>query len=383
MNNLRWREPWGGSMSPEDTGLCNRLFHWEIAYGLCKANDFKFNILLEENYWPELQYIELPYTRGVHHDELRDEKYNYVSSKFYKGTTPITYKKLKQMSDKKNYKLNISKDYYSNFGFHFIDEFSDFDEDTGALLSRPSQLITLQDQFLEMFIKKYTEKTVGLHIRRWPTGVFRDEDDVKGFRDGEPVDWEVDESDLLNLENVGIAGKPPDNLYFLKDDSEVVKERLRQLKSPMKDGKLLLQYSGDPVGYTAVNNSVYMYIMDEMLKINPNQKFYISSDVNKKNLKIFYDNYDIIDFDTMMNESPLMRRHFRGTKTLHPPEGFHQYVLKNVVDLFSLANSYFLIAFGDSTFSTFAQDYKIIPGIFPQDKFNEEDKQAYIKVIES
>ena len=48
MSNLRWKEPWGGSMLPEDTGLCNRLMHWEIAYGINRANDFKFNILVEQ-----------------------------------------------------------------------------------------------------------------------------------------------------------------------------------------------------------------------------------------------------------------------------------------------------------------------------------------------
>ena len=55
MNNLRWKEPWGGSMLPEDTGLCNRRMHWEIAYGINKVNNFKFNILVEQAFWPELQ----------------------------------------------------------------------------------------------------------------------------------------------------------------------------------------------------------------------------------------------------------------------------------------------------------------------------------------
>ena len=60
MNNLRWKEPWGGSMLPEDTGLCNRLMHWEIAYGINKVNNFKFNILVEQAFWPELQYLNIP-----------------------------------------------------------------------------------------------------------------------------------------------------------------------------------------------------------------------------------------------------------------------------------------------------------------------------------
>ena len=119
-----------------------------------------------------------------------------------------------------------------------------------------------------------------------------------------------------------------------------------------------------------------------MLKINPNQKFYISTDIPKSNLQIFYDKYDIVDYNTIINSSPIIRREMRHNKSLNPPEGFHRYVFKNIVDLFSLAHCSFLIKFGQSTWSTFAEDYNKIPAIYPQNKFRKSDRNNYINMVE-
>ena len=62
MAYLKWVEPWGGYDFKEDTGFCNRLFHWELAYYLNDINNFKFKILLEDYWRPELEYLELPHT---------------------------------------------------------------------------------------------------------------------------------------------------------------------------------------------------------------------------------------------------------------------------------------------------------------------------------
>ena len=61
MPYLKWVEPWGGYKIPNDTGFCNRIFHWEFAYEVSKRNNFDFKILLQEQFWPEYKYIDLPY----------------------------------------------------------------------------------------------------------------------------------------------------------------------------------------------------------------------------------------------------------------------------------------------------------------------------------
>ena len=205
MNNLRWKEPWGGSMLPEDTGLCNRLMHWEIAYGINKANDFKFNILVEQAFWPELQYLNIPHTSIVKTDDLRDKRYNVIAAKFYYGHGPITKKLMGKMSKTKDYRLDINKDWYADFGFNFIDEFSEFVDDTPELISRPFQLITIENKVVDKYIKQNTKNVVGIHIRRWPTGVHRDEDDDKNFRNGEPIDWKLNHKELLDTIDINVA----------------------------------------------------------------------------------------------------------------------------------------------------------------------------------
>ncbi len=371
MNNLRWREPWGGRMLPEDTGLCNRIFHWEIAYGISKANDFKFNILVEKDFWPELQYLEIPHTSWVDSETLRNKKGYTVPAKFYMNHNPITFDKMREMSETKNYKLDTNKDWYPDFGFNFIDEFSRFVDETPELIDRPAQLIKIKDKVVEKYIKQYTQNVVGIHIRRWPTGVYRDEDDVKGFRDGEPIDWELDEAELLK----------PSGISIHTSLEQTLEERRNELNGRIdKDGKFKLQYTGDPIGYTAINNSAYMYIMDEMLRTNSNQKFYLSTDVPKENLQVFYDKYDIVDYDTITNTTPVMKRYLKNNKDIVSSTGFHRYCFKNIVDLFSLINCSFLIKFGQSTWSTFAEDYNKIPSIYPHNKFRLRDRKKYIRM---
>ena len=68
MPYLKWVEPWGGYKIPNDTGFCNRIFHWEFAYEVSKRNNFDFKILLQEQFWPEYKYIDLPYTEIYNHN---------------------------------------------------------------------------------------------------------------------------------------------------------------------------------------------------------------------------------------------------------------------------------------------------------------------------
>jgi hypothetical protein len=71
---LRWLEPFGGwghhnnffdYVTLEfgtDTGLCNRILHWEVAEFINEKNDFSYDILLQDLFWPELEILDLPHT---------------------------------------------------------------------------------------------------------------------------------------------------------------------------------------------------------------------------------------------------------------------------------------------------------------------------------
>jgi hypothetical protein len=78
---LRWLEPYGG-WHKYDTGLCNRIFHWEIAYELTRNNNLEYFIMLEKKFWPELRLIELPKTKitgFIEGDSHEIEKLKFIT----------------------------------------------------------------------------------------------------------------------------------------------------------------------------------------------------------------------------------------------------------------------------------------------------------------
>ena len=308
MAYLKWVEPWGGYDSKNDTGFCNRLFHWEFAYQLNEINNFKFKILLEDYWWPELEYLELPYSEWWNNHkptntnidrlipkDLADTKLN----KFINYTLPIDSR---QMEKNNNFVLKDDVDYYPTCGYNFSRY---FEEQFNNM--RPLQLISLKNKKLEQDIIKKTNGVVGIHIRR------------------------------------GIGVKP-------------------------YDGYGAIDY---------VEDSVYTDIMDNMLKINPNQKFYISADVPKTELQYFYDNYDCFTWDVLDESKYKVKQKYR---TLHK----HTFI--NVVDLMMLSNTSYLVKVLSSSWSNFAQLYKGIycceayhSGITEEHKGNPFTEKNYLK----
>ena len=311
MAYLKWVEPWGGYDFKEDTGFCNRLFHWEFAYQLNEVNNFKFKILLEDYWWPELEYLELPHTEwwNGHEptntniarlipDDLVDNKYN----KFINYTVPIDSR---EMEAKQDFILNDSMDYYPICGYNFTRH---FEEQFNTI--RPLQLVSLKNKQLQQEIEDRTGGVVGIHIRR------------------------------------GIGVKPHD-----------------------KDGAI-----------DYVEDRVYTDIMDSMLEINPNQKFYISSDVPKSELKHFYDNYDCFTWDVLDESKYKVQQKYKI---------LHKHTFANVVDLMMLSNTSYLVKVLSSSWSNFAQLYRgtycceaYHSGVTKEHRGNPFSKQNYIKGIE-
>ena len=308
MAYLKWVEPWGGYNFVEDTGFCNRLFHWELAYQLNEINNFKFKILLEDYWWPELEYLELPYTewwdkhKPTNTDidrliptDLADGKYN----KFINYTTPIDSR---EMEAKQDFVLSDDVDYYPTCGYNFTRQFEEqFDK------IRPLQLVSLKNKQLEKEIIEKTKGVVGIHIRR------------------------------------GIGVKPHD-----------------------KDGAI--EY---------VDDKVYTDIMDSILKLNPNQRFYISADVPKVELQYFYDNYDCFTWDVLNVDKYKVKQKYKI---------LHKHTFANVVDLMMLSNTSFLVKVLSSSWSNFAQLYRgsycceaYHSGVKEEHRGNPFSKENYLK----
>jgi hypothetical protein len=308
MAYLKWVEPWGGYNFVEDTGFCNRLFHWELAYQLNEINNFKFKILLEDYWWPELEYLELPYTewwdkhKPTNTDidrltptDLADNKRN----RFINYTIPIDSR---EMETRQDFVLSDDVDYYPTCGYNFTRQFEEqFDK------IRPLQLVSLKNKQLEKEIIEKTKGVVGIHIRR------------------------------------GIGVKPHD-----------------------KDGAI--EY---------VDDKVYTDIMDSILELNPNQRFYISADVPKAKLQYFYDNYDCFTWDVLNVDKYKVKQKYKI---------LHKHTFVNVVDLMMLSNTSFLVKVLSSSWSNFAQLYRgsycceaYHSGVTEEHRGNPFSKENYLK----
>ncbi len=308
MAYLKWVEPWGGYDFKEDTGFCNRLFHWEFAYQLNEVNNFKFKILLEDYWWPELEYLELPYTewwdkhKPTNTDidrltptDLADNKRN----RFINYTIPIDSR---EMETRQDFVLSDDVDYYPTCGYNFTRQ---FEEQFSKV--RPLQLVSLKNKQLEKEIIEKTKGVVGIHIRR------------------------------------GIGVKPHD-----------------------KDGAI--EY---------VDDKVYTDIMDSILKLNPNQRFYISADVPKAELQYFYDNYDCFTWDVLNVDKYKVKQKYKI---------LHKHTFANVVDLMMLSNTSFLVKVLSSSWSNFAQLYRgsycceaYHSGVTEEHRGNPFSKENYLK----
>jgi len=367
---LRWCEPFGGwsklninhdyfvvNLANGDTGLCNRILHWELAYYINKYNDDKYNILLDSRDWPELAMITLPNTYGdyksnkvedamfpLDYDKLRFKTvFDIEKDKTYQATK-LDRKKINTLF--KSGDLTLEDDhYYSDFGYSpiykkmFLHKKFKSDWDNSKFM-RPLTKIKLSHSYIDNLIKEGVENTVGIHMRRF-NGVKTDDISLNNLKDKKlkEVYNKISKSKTVN-----------DNYEFFGDD-------------------------------------VYFYIIEKMLNHNPQQNFYISHDLPDVFLEPYIKRFGdrIVDrkFFTLPVVSHLQAQGLNIEQLRRDGN-----VINNIIDLFALAYCPFLITHGDSTWSEFAQYYNNEDGMKPIMPINSEvgdiiqeyiDTDAFIK----
>jgi hypothetical protein len=360
---LRWLEPFGGWGHHSnffdyvkleygtDTGLCNRIFHWEVAEFINEKNNFGYDILLQDMFWPELEILDLPHTHPV-----KMEKFAYglyypmefnrlkfltvydIKNMSVSMTTPITRDCIENAFFNEDYRL--PKEAHSDFGYYDIKRLINFryNPDLAVqypiihLVERPLQKIKIKYNFIQNLLENFTKGCVGIHIRRH-NGVYVTEDDINSLPDENREDY----SQFIEKTN------SHHNAYkFIRDD-------------------------------------VYFKIIDGILEINPNQKIYISSDIPKSLLSQYYNRYS----NNLINNSEIIKQINEFlVDNHHDVYKLKTYgnVVENIVDLFSLSYCSFLIKSNKSTWSEFAEDYRHQPAL---DATNSIDKiiKKYIKVF--
>lgn len=330
---LRWREPFGG-WNANDTGLGNRIFHWEIAYELNKHNNYAFTILLHKLHWPELEFITLPNTIPFTYSEYengRDFDRNFQDLRFRTVfdvendivflSSPIDKIKIIDLfsSKVKRFDLSEAEHWHSDFGYnelkHLISDSINYE--------RPLKKIRLKHTQVEDFLKETTKDLIGIHIRRG---------------------WGIKytDKDLTTI---------PKSLQ-----DEYLKFRLKETVDLLKENENKKETHSKP---KFITDDIYFNFIDKILKINSKQKFYISCDLPKEYLANFLEKYG----ELIVTKEDLIpvTQNFLFTCSDDIKKYHKNYILENLVDLFSLSFCKFLIMSPLSTWSEFAKDYRNIP----------------------
>ena len=320
---LKWVEPHdgGGYVINKDTGLCNRIYHWELAYEIARLHDFKFKIHLQKIWWPELELLDFPNTDCV--DENQD--------KFIHKAYPFDTNILKHY----NFKLDINKNWFPIDGWSFSRSFwrlysNKWNE------KRPLQRIKIKDKKLEKKIINKAKGLIGIHIR-------------KGF----------------GVKTVSDLGGM----------------------------------------YQNIPEKLYINFIEKILKINPKQKFYLSTDLKLDEVNFLIKDYDVLTYrdvvdlgkevryirdknnpDTVYDNLekkvilPIQKEYSRYLewRKKYPDltdkvnssreNQINKNTIKDVVDLFSLAYCKLILEHPTSTWSSFAVEYRNLNSYEPHDK---------------
>jgi hypothetical protein len=197
-----------------------------------------------------------------------------------------------------NEKYILSHDcYHSEYDYSMMCNFDKYLDK-----ERPITKIKLKNNHLNKLIVNLCKDLIGIHIRRG-----------RGIIYGE--------SEINTL---------PSNI------------RRSYKKFREREGEFISKY----YMYEFIKDDVYFKIIDEILNKYPNQKFYISYDIPDIMMNYYQERYPNRIFNKNYFNNFITRSAF--TSEVH---------LRNIIDLFCLSNTKFIIKHPLSTWSTFAHNY--------------------------
>lgn len=307
MGVLKWKDPWQRDYTEinelYDTGFCNRVFHWELAYFINEfLYDGKFTIAVEESQWPEsIELIDLPNTIVIPSKEEKSYFNKLTDVHLSKEDLINVFLKKIKLKEDTNY---ISAFKYIDIGVLETDNIVDKS-------IRPLSKIKLKNKKLQDNINELTSDLVGVHLRR-SRGV-----------------------------------KIPSKFYSDENYSDYIKFRKEQGAIEFS----IFEY---------IHDDVYFKLLDSILDLNPNQKFYLSYDVPYKFVSHWKEKYG----DKIITKDDLKKK-----IDLSFVENSNEMHVDNMIDLFGLSNTKYLIAYPVSTWSVFSHEYKNKKRNFIHDDF--------------
>jgi hypothetical protein len=221
-NNLYWLLSF--YKKQYDTGLCNRIFYWEIADYINHLNDYKFQIVLENEIYHEFENnLILPNTIFKDREKI-DGNVGILFRKIDKSVNSIDLGEVGKLV--KNEKKLEDGSYKFRGEFFAIDQFIDLPD------YRPLSKIRIKNPEIESFITETAKDYVGIHVRRW--------------------------------HGVNVTPNSFDELD----------EKLKPLYK-----SLFKQKDNIDLRYPFFSDVPYFKIISKILEHNPNQKIYVSHDL--------------------------------------------------------------------------------------------------------
>jgi hypothetical protein len=304
-----------------DTSFGNRVVNWEAAYYLKEALGRGHRILMEKKEWPEVDnnFIFLPDTSLI---QNIDQKV-------------IDTPNIKEVQESFCHHMDSAKQLSDCNHLTYTFDFGKFNESNELLTStflntlqtkyeneiRPLSYIKIKNYLVENYLKEVTEDVIGIHLRR-----------------GSGVAYEKDKVEI---------------------ESSNVKESYLDFRSRI--------YIYNHEGYPYINDNVYFNIIDNFLKINPKQKFYISTDLPFHLISYYIEKYgdNIILKETIIDK--IKELLILSGDIIDTDE--KKLTIYNMVDLFALSFCKFLIKSNTSTWSLFAEEYRKQPSVISEEKW--------------
>jgi hypothetical protein len=329
MHSDYYRDLKENSPTMNDTGLCNRLFHWELFSEICdKSGDEELTLAVQNMIWPEMAILHLPNTIGVDYKIFHNDWYGLPShfEMFFKtifdvGSNEVyltqTLSEEKIMSMYNSNKFNFIDEFphwHTEYGYYTINyvyhKMYGFDYENHLPGYRPIRNIKLKNEKLHRTLENRFSNVIGIHIRRG-NGVTITDDDIKTFKP--------------SLQKKFIEYKEK---YF-RDVSDI---------------------------YKFQEDSIYFAFIDFILDINPKQKFYISHDLPDEFIDVYYERYGnliITKKDYREDYTKIFKKDVENLNHLIK----YANIVDNVTDLLSLSLCKFLVEAPLSSWSSFAKVY--------------------------
>ena len=210
-----------------DTSFGNRIYRWINAYFLSAATNFEYKIVLQKELWPELLFLSLPHTfvraaENFDFDEENNKLYPQINKDQY---IDVVLNKNDNILKKNNHWI-ISDWFISS------DNLDETKIDQISLTNAFNEVKFKFDEINEYFSNRFKD-FIGIHIRRYQ------------------------------------------GINIKETDYDEIPKHLRD------DYKKECTYS-ESEAYPFISDKEYYRLIDNVLLINPDQSFYISTDLPLK-----------------------------------------------------------------------------------------------------